>query len=31
MILANLNFCVTVMPPIQFQLNRTEGLGGDVI
>ena len=30
-ILANLNLCVTVMPPIKFQLNRTYGLGGDVV
>ena len=30
-ILANLNVCVTVMPPIKFQLNRTYGLGGDVV
>ena len=29
-ILAILNLCVTVMPPIKFQLNRTYGLGGDV-
>ena len=29
-ILAILNLCVTVMPPIKFQLNRTWGLG-DVI
>ena len=28
-ILAILNFCVTVMPPIKFQLNRSWGLGGD--
>ena len=27
MILAILNLCVTVMPPIKFQLNRTYGLG----
>ena len=27
-ILAILNLCVTVMPPIKFQLNRTWGLGG---
>ena len=27
-ILAILNICVTVMPPIKFQLNRTSGLGG---
>ena len=25
-ILAILNLCVTVMPPIKFQLNRTSGL-----
>ena len=30
-ILAILNLCVTVMPPIKFQLNRTNGLGGDVV
>ena len=30
-ILAILNLCVTVMPPIKFQFNRTKGLGGDVI
>ena len=30
-ILAILNFCVTVMPPIKFQLNWTYGLGGDII
>ena len=30
-ILAILNLCVTVMPPIKFQLNLTYGLGGDVI
>ena len=30
-ILAILNVCVTVMPPIKFQLNRTGGLGGDVV
>ena len=30
-ILAILNLCVTVMPPIKFQLNRTCGLGGDVV
>ena len=28
---AILNLCVTVMPPIKFQLNRTYGLGGDVV
>ena len=28
-ILAILNLCVTVMPPIRFQLNRTYGCGGD--
>ena len=31
MILAILNLCVTVMPPIKFCLNRTYGLGEDVI
>ena len=31
MILAILNLCVTVMPPIKFQLDQTSGLGGDVI
>ena len=31
MILAILNLCVTVMPPIMFWLNQTHGLGGDVI
>ena len=31
MILAILNHCLTVMPPIKFQLNRTYGLGRDVI
>ena len=31
MILAILNLCVTVMPPIKFWLNRTSGLGGDVV
>ena len=30
-ILAILNLCVTVMPPIKFQVNRTWGLGGDVV
>ena len=30
-ILAILNLCVTVMLPIKFQLNRTYGLGGDVV
>ena len=29
--LAILNLCVTVMHPIKFQLNRTYGLGGDVV
>ena len=29
-ILAILNLCVTVMPPIKSQLNRTYGLGGVV-
>ena len=31
MILAILNLCVTVMPPIKFQLNQTWGLGRDVV
>ena len=31
MILAILNLCVTVMPPIKFWLNRTYGLGGNVV
>ena len=31
MILAILNLCVIVMPPIKFWLNRTYGLGGDVV
>ena len=30
-ILAILNLCVTVMPPIKFWLNQTYGLGGDVV
>ena len=30
-ILAILNLCVTVMPPIKFWLNSTYGLGGDVV
>ena len=30
-ILAILNFCATVMPPIKFWLNPTNGLGGDVV
>ena len=30
-ILAILNLCLTVMPPIQFWLNKTYGLGGDVV
>ena len=30
-ILAILNLCVTVMPPIKFWLNPTYGLGGDVV
>ena len=30
-ILAILNLCVSVMPPIKFWLNTTYGLGGDVI
>ena len=30
-ILAILNLCVTVMSPIKFQLNRTNGLGADVV
>ena len=29
-ILAILNLCVTVMPPILFWLHPTNGLGGDV-
>ena len=29
MILAILNLCLTVMPPIKFQPNRTYGLGGE--
>ena len=31
MILAILNLCVTVMPPIKFQLNWTKGLGGNIV
>ena len=31
MILSILNLCVTVMPPIKFQLNQTYSLGGDVV
>ena len=31
MILAILNLCVTMMPPIKFQLNQTYGLGGGVV
>ena len=31
MILAILNLCVTVMPPIKFWLNPTYGLEGDVV
>ena len=31
MILAILNPCVTVMPPIKFQLNRTYNLGEDAV
>ena len=31
MILAILNLYVAPMPPIKFQLNRTYGLGGDVL
>ena len=31
MILAILNLCLTVMPPIKFQLKGTYGLGGDVV
>ena len=31
MIFAILNLCLTVMPPIKFQLNWTYSLGGDVI
>ena len=30
-IFAILNLCVTVMTPIKFRLNRTYGLGGDVV
>ena len=30
-ILAILNLCVTVMPPIKFQLNLTSGLRGDIV
>ena len=30
-ILAISNLCVPVMLPIKFQLNRTSGLGGDVV
>ena len=30
-ILAILNLCVTVMPPIKFWLNPIYGLGGDVV
>ena len=30
-ILAILNLCPTLMPPIKFWLNRTYGLGGDVV
>ena len=30
-ILAILNLNATVMPPIKFQLNWIEGLGGDVV
>ena len=30
-ILAILNLCVTVMPPIKFHLSGTYGLGGDVV
>ena len=30
-ILAILNLCVTVMPPIKFQLSRTWGLGRDIV
>ena len=30
-ILAILNLCGTVMPPIKFQLNPTYGLGGDAV
>ena len=30
-ILAILNLCITVMPPIKFQLKRTYGLGGNVV
>ena len=31
MILAILNLCFTVMPPIRFQLNQTYGFGGDIV
>ena len=31
MILAILNLCVTVTPPIKFWLNLTYSLGGDII
>ena len=30
-ILAILNLCVTLMPPIKFWLNQNYGLGGDVV
>ena len=30
-ILAILNLYVTAMPPIKFRLNRTYGLGGDIV
>ena len=30
-ILAILNLCVSVMPPVKFWLNPTYGLGGDVV
>ena len=29
--LAILNLCLTVMPPIQFWVNKTYGSGGDVV
>ena len=31
MILALMNLCVTVMPPIKFQLNRTYILGEEFV
>ena len=30
-VLAILNLCLTVLPPIKFRLNLTYGLGGDVV